>query len=69
MNDRGLYHGGNILTPAEMDKARVSVYTTLLNGILSLDVEAGSVIGAGDGAALPRGERSRPARQSAACWR
>ena len=57
VDDRGLYHGGNVLTPAEMDKARVSVYNTLLSAILSLDSEMSGVIGSGSASNLPRGER------------
>ena len=47
MNDRGLYHGGNILTTTEMENARVSVYNTLLNSILSVESESQTVLGAG----------------------
>ena len=57
VDDRGLYHGGNVLTPAEMDKARVCVYNTLISAILSLDNETNGIIGSGNGSDLPRGER------------
>jgi uncharacterized membrane protein YgcG len=60
VDDKGLYHGGNILTPAEMDKARVSVYNTLLATIMSLGADNASTLGGGDGALLSRGERLSP---------
>ena len=43
-----------------MDKARVSVYNTLLATIMSLGADNASTLGGGDGALLSRGERLSP---------
>ena len=40
VDDRGMYHGGSILTKAEMEKGRRAIYRTLLDCILSVRVQA-----------------------------
>jgi len=40
VDDRGMYHGGSILTKAEMEKGRRAIYRTLLDCVLSVRAQA-----------------------------
>jgi hypothetical protein len=40
VDDRGMYHGGSILTKAEMERGRQAIYRTLLDCILSVRIQA-----------------------------
>jgi hypothetical protein len=49
IDDRGLYHGGSLLTKDELEKGRLAVYTTLVDCILSLKKTHASNVAAGGG--------------------